>query len=58
MEYMKFIALKIDDFCSSICHEENIGIDEIDKANLLKKDFDTNGYTCIIIKVNSNLAIS
>lgn len=57
MEYIKLIALNIDDFCSSIFFEDNYALTDIEKVNMDKKDLEEKGYVCLIVKTTSNIII-
>lgn len=57
MEYIKLIALNIDDFCSSIFFEDNYALADIEKANMDKKNLEEKGYVCLIVKTTSNIII-
>ena len=57
MEYIKLIALKIDDFCSSIFFEDNYALKDIGEAKKDKEDLESRGYICILVNTNSNIQI-
>lgn len=57
MEYIKLIALNIDDFCSYIFFEDNYALADIEKVNKDKKDLEEKGYVCLIVKTTSNIRI-
>lgn len=57
MEYIKLIALKVDDFCSSIFFENNYDLADIEKAKNDKKEFEAKGYLCILANTKSNIQI-
>lgn len=57
MEYIKLIALNIDDFCSSIIFEDNYALADIEKVNKDKQDLEEKGYVCLIVKTTSNVRI-
>ena len=57
MEYIKLIALKIDDFCSSIFFEDNYALADIDKAKQDMKELEEKGYLCILANTKSNVQI-
>ena len=57
MEYIKLIALNIDDFCSSIFVEDNYALADIEKVNKDKKNLEEKGYVCLIVKTTSNIRI-
>ena len=55
MEYIKLIAIKIDDFCSSIFFEDNYALKDIEEAKKDKADLELSGCICILANVKSNL---
>ena len=57
MEYIKLIALNIDDFSSSIFFEDNYALADIEKVNKDKKNLEEKGYVCLIVKTTSNIRI-
>ncbi|MDE5977540.1 MAG: hypothetical protein K2G70_03625 [Turicibacter sp.] len=57
IEYYKLIALLIDDFCSSIFFECNYDLSDIEEVNNVKKDLESKGYICFIIKVNTYIRV-
>lgn len=57
MEYYKLVALRIDDFCSSICFENNYGLNDIEELNDVKKNLELKGYVCLVVKTTSNIQI-
>ena len=57
MECIKLIALKIDDFCSSIFFEDNYALADIDKAKQDMKELEEKGYLCILANTKSNVQI-
>lgn len=57
MEYIKLIAIKVDDLSSSIFFEYNYGMGDIDEANKLKEELETKGYLCLLAKVKSNIKV-
>lgn len=57
MEYIKLIALKIDDFCSSIFFENNYALKDIEIAKNDKADLETKGYICVLVNTRSNIKI-
>lgn len=57
MEYIKLIALNIDDFCSSIFFEDNYALSDIEKAKNDKKELESKGYLCILANTKSNVQI-
>lgn len=57
MEYIKLIALKVDDFSSSIFFENNYRIDDKEILDVDKKCLENDGCTCVILKMTSNIRI-
>lgn len=57
MEYLKLIALKIDDFSSSIFFEDNYTLKDIEVAKKDKIDLETKGYICVLVNAKSNIEI-
>lgn len=57
MEYIKLIALNIDDFHSSIFFEDNYALTDFEKVNMDKRDLEEKGYVCLIVKPTSNIRI-
>lgn len=57
MEYIKLIALKIDDFCSSIFFEDNYALKDIETAKNDKADLEEKGYICVLVNTRSNIKI-
>ncbi len=57
MEYIKLIAIQINDLSSSIFFEDNYGLDDINEANKLKEELENKGYFCLLAKVKSNIQI-
>lgn len=57
MEYIKLIALNINDFCSSIFFEDNFALVDIEKAKSDKKELEENGYVCLLVKTVSNVNV-
>ncbi len=57
MEYIKLIALNIDDFRSSIFFEDNYALSDIEKAKRDKKELETKGYLCILANTKCNVQI-
>ncbi len=57
MEYYKLLVIKIDDFCSSIFHEEHYGLKDYNKVNEVKKDFEKQGYVCLVAKMGTDIII-
>lgn len=57
MEYIKLIALNIDDFHSSIFFEDNYALTDFEKVNMDKRDLEEKGYVCLILKTSSNIQI-
>lgn len=57
MEYIKLIALQIDDLSSSIFFEDNYSMSDIEEAELLKKELEEKGYVCLLAKTISNIRV-
>ena len=57
MEYLKLIALQIDDFSSSIFFEDNYALKDIEVAKKDKADLEANGYICVLANTKSNIEI-
>lgn len=57
MEYIKLIALKVDDFSSSIFFENNYRINDIEILEVDKKCLENDGCVCIILRITSNIKI-
>lgn len=57
MEYLKLIALKIDDFCSSIFFEDNYALSDIEVARNDKRELEEKGYLCILVNTKTNIEI-
>ena len=57
MEYIKLIALQIDDFCSSIFFEDNYAVKDIETAKNDKADLEAKGYICVLVNTRSNIKI-
>lgn len=57
MEYLKLIALKIDDFCSSIFFEDNYALKDIENAKRDKQELETKGYLCILVNTKTNIEV-
>ena len=57
MEYIKLIALQIDDFCSSIFYEDNYALTDIEKAKNDRKELEAKGYLCILTNTKSNIHV-
>lgn len=55
MKYKKLIALKVDDFSSSIFFENNYGMDDVEILDVDKKCCENDGCTCIVLEIESNL---
>lgn len=55
MKYRKLIALKVDDFSSSIFFENNYGVDDDEILDVDKKCCENEGCTCIVLEVESDL---
>lgn len=57
MEYIKLIALDIDDLCSSIFFENNYALTDIEKINKDKKDLEEKGCVCFLLKTKPNIHV-
>lgn len=57
MEYIKLIALNIDDFSSSIFFENNYALTDIRKAKSDKKELESKGYLCILANTKCNIQV-
>lgn len=57
MEYIKLIALNIDDLCSSIFFEDNYNLLDIENVKKDKKELESKGYVSFIVKATSNIQI-
>lgn len=57
MQYIKLIALKVDDFCSSIFFEDNYALKDIDDAKKDKADLEAKGYICVLANTKCNIQI-
>lgn len=57
MEYIKLIALQINDLSSSIFFEDNYAISDIEEAKSLKEELEIKGYVCLLAKTTSNIRV-
>jgi len=57
MKYIKLIALKIDDFSSTIFFENNYGFDDKDILEVDKKCCENDGCTCVVLDMKSNITV-
>lgn len=57
MEYIKLIALKVDDFSSSIFFENNYRIDDKEILDVDKKCLENDGCICVVSQMTSNIEI-
>lgn len=57
MEYIKLIALQIDDISSSIFFEDNYAMSDIKEAESLKRELESKGYTCLLAKTVSSIKV-
>ena len=57
MKYIKLIALKVDDFSSSIFFENNYGIDDKDILEVDKQCCENDGCICIVLDMKGNMAV-
>lgn len=58
MKYIKLIALKIDDFCSSIFFEDNYALKDIEIAKKDKSDLEAQGYICVLANTKRNILVN
>ena len=57
MKYIKLIALKVDDFSSTIFFENNYRIDDSEILNVDKQCLEIDGCVCIVFRMTSNTKI-
>ena len=57
MEYIKLIALQIDDLSSSIFFEDNYKLSDIGEANRQKEELERKGFVCLLAKTTSNIRV-
>lgn len=57
MQYIKLIALQIDDFCSSIFFEDNYNLTDIEDAKKDKLDLESKGYICVLVNIETNIQV-
>lgn len=57
MKYIKLIALKVNDFSSTIFFENNYGIHDKDILEVDKKCCENDGCTCFVLDMISNIGI-
>lgn len=57
MKYIKLIALKVDDFSSSIFFENNYGTDDKEILEVDKKCCENDGCTCIVLNMTNNILV-
>jgi len=55
MKYIKLIALKMDDFCSSIFFEDNYSNDDIEVAKADMERLENEGCNCFLFEMTSNI---
>lgn len=57
MEYLKLIALQIDDFSSFIFFEDNYALNDIEDARKDKTGLELKGYLCVLVNVTSKMEV-
>lgn len=57
MEYIKLIALDINDLSSSIFFEDNYALNDIDEAKVMKNELESKGYLCLLAKTVSSIEV-
>lgn len=57
MEYIKLIALKINDFSSVIFFENNYRLNNKEILEVDKKCCENDGCVCIVLHMNSNIQL-
>lgn len=57
MQYIKLIALKIEDFSSSIFFEDNYNLTDIEDAKKDKFDLESKGYICVLVNTETNIQV-
>lgn len=57
MHYIKLIALKLDDFLSTIVFEKNYSPEERTLCDSDKRELTHKGYVCILAGVDSDLVV-
>ena len=55
MDYIKLMALKIDDFCSSIYFEDNYANSDLEVVKKDIKHLEEQGCICFLLNVKSNI---
>lgn len=55
MKYIKLIALKVNDFSSTIFFENNYKLSDKEILEVDKKCCENYGCTCVILHINSNI---
>ena len=57
MEYIKLLVLKVTDFESSIVSEKNYKLQDDEIVSVDKRCWENEGYTCVMLKMKSNLVV-
>ena len=57
MEYIKLLVLKVTDFESSIVSEKNYKLQDDEIISVDKRCWENEGYTCVTLKMKSNLVV-
>lgn len=57
MQYIKLIALQIEDFSSSIFFEDNYNLTDIEDAKKDKFDLESKGYICVLVNTETNIQV-
>lgn len=57
MKYTKLIALKVNDFSSSISFEKNYGLDDAEMLNVDKQCYENDGCIYIVLEMTCDLKL-
>lgn len=57
MEYIKLIALKVNDFSSIIFFENNYRLNDKEILEVDKKCCENDGCVCVVLHMNSNIQL-